>query len=64
MKIVKLKSVGSAVDVATGIIYPLTSDNKVVTKEPTNLNTDDVNTDWWLALSPEDFKIVKKYYKK
>jgi len=64
MKIVRLNSVGSAVDVSTGIIYPLTSDNKVVTKEPIDLNTDEINTEWWLALSPEDFKIVKKYYKK
>jgi len=64
MKIVRLNSVGAVVDTQTGIIYPLSSDDKVVTKEPTNLNTDDVNPDWWLALSPEDFKIVKKYYKK
>ena len=64
MKIVRLNSVGAVVDTKSGIIYPLSSDDKVVTNEPTNLNTDNVNLDWWLALSPEDFKIVKKYYKK
>ena len=54
-----LNSVGSVIDMETGIIYPQNEDGTFDFKTSISLVDDEVAADWWEALSTEDYKIVE-----
>ena len=57
-----LESVGSFVNLETGIIYPAFENDTPDMDCPISLVEGEVAADWWSSLSSEDYNIVKKYY--
>ena len=57
-----LESVGSYYDPKEGMIYPAFDDNKVDLNCAISLEDDEVAADWWEALTPEEYNLVKVWY--
>tara|TARA_Y100000389_G_scaffold24513_1_gene21201 strand:- start:738 stop:923 length:186 start_codon:yes stop_codon:yes gene_type:complete len=57
--LVVLESVGSVFDTNQGIIYPQNIDGSYDKNFSISVKEEEVASDWWEALSSEDYKIVK-----
>ena len=57
-----LESVGSFVNLETGIIYPASVNDTPDMDCPISLVEDEVSADWWGGLSSEDYSSVKKFF--
>ncbi len=60
--LIELESVGSWLDNEKGIIYPMMSNGEFFSDEGISLKEDEVASDWWDALSKDDYSICKKWY--
>ena len=60
--LIELKSVGSWLDNEKGIIYPMMSNGEYFISEGISLKEDEVSSEWWDALSKEEYSICKKWY--
>ena len=56
-----LESVGSFVDLQTGIVYPAFENSTPDLDNGVSLIEDIIPGDWLEALSPEDYSLVKKF---
>jgi len=54
-----LNSVGSVIDMETGMIYPQNEDGTFDFKLSISLVDDEVSSEWWDSLSLEDYKICQ-----
>ena len=57
--LVVLESVGSVFDTEKGVIYPQLQNGSYDKDFSTSVKEEEVASDWWEALSAEDYKIVK-----
>ena len=57
--LIVLESVGSVFDTEKGIIYPQLEDGGYDKEFAISIDEEEVASDWWDALSEEDFKVVK-----
>ena len=60
-KLIELKSVGSIIDISSGTIYPQNEDGSPDLNMDISLVEDEVNAEWWEALSSEDYKICEQF---
>jgi len=60
-KLIVLKSVGSMIDVESGIIYPQNEDGSPDLNMDISLVDGEVNAEWYDGLSKEDYQIVKPF---
>ena len=60
-KLIELKSVGSIIDITSGTIYPQNEDGSPDLNMDISLVEDEVNAEWWEALSSEDYKICEQF---
>lgn len=58
--LVELKSVGSLIDVKKGLIYPQYENGKADFSNPISLRDEEVSSDWYESLSPQDYKVVNQ----
>ena len=58
----KLESVGCLLDSDVGSVYPMNEDGTPDWNCEISLIDDEVNSEWWEALSPEDYKLCKEFY--
>ena len=61
-QLIELKSVGSWLDNEKVIIYPMMSNGEYFIEEGISLKEDEVASDWWDALTKEEYNICKKWY--
>ena len=61
-QLIELKSVGSWLDNEKGIIYTMMSNGEYFIEEGISLKEDEVASDWWDALTKEEYNICKKWY--
>ena len=66
MNLVELKSVGSILDVSKGVIYPQLNDSSSIYEYdmgcPISFVDDEVSSEWWDALTKEEYNLCKKWY--
>ena len=60
-KLIELKSVGSMIDIESGIIYPQNEDGSPDLDMDISLVEGEVNAEWWEALSSEDYRICERF---
>jgi hypothetical protein len=58
----KLESVGCLLDSDVGSVYPMNEDGTPDWNCEISLIDDEVNSEWWETLSPEDYKLCKEFY--
>jgi hypothetical protein len=56
-----LKSVGTAFNTSTGMLYPINNDESFDTENGININKDEVSTEWLEALSDEDLNVISNF---
>ena len=59
---IKLESVGCLLDSDVGSVYPMNEDGTPDWNLEISLIDDEVASDWWEALSSEDYELCKEFY--
>ena len=59
-KLIKLNSVGSIVDIDSGMIYPMYEDGTVDFTFGISLGEEEVSSEWYEELSVKDLKVVNQ----
>lgn len=57
--LIVLESVGSVFDTKHGVIYPQLENGGYDKEFSISIDEEEVASDWWDALSEEDFRVVK-----
>ena len=58
----KLESVGCLLDSDVGSVYPMNEDGTPDWNCEISLIDGEVSSEWWEALSQEDYKLCKEFY--
>ena len=66
MKLKRLQSVGSAIDMMTGIVYPMTQPNSIYIKDidfSAGVYVEECSDEWFEKINDKDHSIIAKYFR-